>query len=350
MFTQVKARRLLGWTFISILLISTVALLQVGRTTIVSAQEGDEPDAEPTLLPPEGIEDNPNTPNEFLVSPKEESSVQSNGSSAVPIDIINIPASDTLVNSKVVLEHGQQYTLRVSGMFTWGGCDPITCPDGGPDYIRWADAGYLTDNHFHGFSDPFWSSFIYLEVNGSRLNFGDYRSDHVYNVPITGTGGRATLHIKDCSYCYPDNEGALRVEIFSGTETGGSAVPAKAFQQRGIPLTIANWGGESYGTPGYVVQPEDCGNTIEACGCRLTTWAMILDHFGAKHDFHTNPRELNNWLRANKGYSSGLYVHPRKVMEYAREETPIGPLGRGPKSPEEYHNTDLLSYLVEGCA
>ena len=46
---------------------------------------------------------------------------------------------------------GTIYTIRFSGLWVWGGCDSTHCPDGGPTYIRWGDAAFLTDDHFNHF-------------------------------------------------------------------------------------------------------------------------------------------------------------------------------------------------------
>jgi uncharacterized protein YvpB len=64
---------------------------------------------------------------------------------------------------------------------------------------------------------------------------------------------------------------------------------------------------------------EDTPETIAKWGCALTSAAMVVSYYGARQTGRTtNPRELNNWLKANSGYSGGS-IKWDKVAEFARD-------------------------------
>ncbi len=164
-----------------------------------------------------------NTTNQKIQNPASlDSSLSASG-----LETLFLPANGTTVQSSV-LENGQQYIIRISGTFIWGNCDKIACPNGGPDYKRYGDAGYLTDDHWKSFSDPSWSNIIYLNINGHRFIPDKYSSRHVYSLGLTGNGSPATFRINDCSYCYPDNSGFLTVEIKSVQKTPLILIPGIA--------------------------------------------------------------------------------------------------------------------------
>lgn len=127
-------------------------------------------------------------------------------------ETLTVPADGSSVQSQS-LESGATYTATISGTYVWGGCDPVNCPNGGPDYIREGDAAFLTDDHFASFADSFWSSFIYFEINGNKFTSEGFNPRHVYTTKMTGNGSPATFVIRDCSYCYPDNSGSLKVKL-----------------------------------------------------------------------------------------------------------------------------------------
>jgi len=257
------------------------------------------------------------------------------------LETLTIPTNGDLVPTSTALIAGTQYTIRLSGTWLWGGCDSVNCPEGGPDYLRWGDAAYLTDNHWVGFTSSTWTSIIYLEVNGSRANVSSYSSDHIYRLQITGDGSPVTFRIQDCGDCYGDNAGSLRAELLVDTDTEGFSFNVKHFQQRSMlpsPNEFGNWGPEPYGDP-KVANPII--DTIEEWGCSLTSWAMALDSWGSQYGFYTNPHELNKWLRKNKGYN-GLYVNPARVAQYAREKTERPYFYLGGQNPDDQKLHDLL--------
>jgi hypothetical protein len=241
------------------------------------------------------------------------------------VDVFTAPINNTVVQSNVILQQDVEYSILLSGMFLWGHCDPYNCPDAEPDYNRWGDAGFLSDAHFEPgmFSDPFWNDIIYLTINGIRPTFPTYNPDHLYIGQILGNGEKLTFYINDCYDCWGDNFGNLRIEIVEGYPNYADIIGVKPFQQRSLNLTYSDWGDDTYGDPDYVVKPNDCGSDIIHCGCRLTNWAMTIDHIGLSIGNHTNPGVLNEWLRNNDGYD-GLYVNSGKVLEYAYKVMGIG--------------------------
>ncbi len=204
-----------------------------------------------------------------------------------------------------VLEIGKVYTLRITGIFVWGGCDPAACPNGGPDYLRWRDAFYVTDDHFH---HQYNSSAGTLTLDGMKPSTPSYNPQHIYTLTVTGKGSSIILRIND-DCCYGDNYGSLRVEVLDQQEPDPIVLGTKPFPQKTIPLTSASWGEDIIGAP---------GGTDHFCtyGCFVTSWAMLLDYYGFSFNRHTSPRELNNWLKIHDGYT-GNYLYPKKSVEYA---------------------------------
>lgn len=64
---------------------------------------------------------------------------------------IVVPSDGSTVQSQSLI-NGVAYTVTISGTFIWGNCDPVTCPNDAPDYKRYGDAGYLTDDHWASFA------------------------------------------------------------------------------------------------------------------------------------------------------------------------------------------------------
>jgi hypothetical protein len=68
---------------------------------------------------------------------------------------------------------------------------------------------------------------------------------------------------------------------------------------------------------------------------------MLVDFWGWQFGVHTNPKELNAWLRANNGYI-GLHANPWKVAEYGRQLTSANFAFRGRKHYAAQRLRDLL--------
>lgn len=58
--------------------------------------------------------------------------------------------------------------------------------------------------------------------------------------------------------------------------------------------------------------------SIAAKGCLLTSWTMLINHFGASTEFSTDPQTLNQWLITHNGYDSAGFVINDAVAMYAR--------------------------------
>lgn len=112
--------------------------------------------------------------------------------------------------SSVVLDDDQDYIIRVSGTYTEG--DSIT-----------ADAKYSTrlpntiwtdrvqNYESHG------PSLLDLQIDGSSPDWGTYNPNHVYWLPVTGTGSPLNFSLHDI---YPSNNaGSLDVSIFKIVST-----------------------------------------------------------------------------------------------------------------------------------
>lgn len=69
--------------------------------------------------------------------------------------------------------------------------------------------------------------------------------------------------------------------------------------------------------------PDKCGNTIGGCGCAISSLAMVASGFGVTEGIDgtdINPRNLNNWLRENEGYTPNDSVLWGKALEYFSDE------------------------------
>lgn len=235
----------------------------------------------------------------------------------IPTDIIEtlyVPADGTIVKTNTILSSGQKYRLRITGSFIWGGCDINFCSDGSPDFIRWADGGgFLSDDHYQ---TQFKNNYIFLKINGYRVDIDHFEPSHMYEIGVTGSGSTISFQIMDGSYAYSDNSGALRIELVNEYVSVSQALGVKAYSQYSIPVLNAKWGGDQLGDPDTTTQAD----TICRWGCFLTSWAMMVDYYGFEINKPTNPRVLNNWLKDpdNDGYNHRSLI-PSKVVEYANE-------------------------------
>lgn len=75
------------------------------------------------------------------------------------------------------------------------------------------------------------------------------------------------------------------------------------------------WWNDTYGHPN---NENEAGNTMGRWGCNTTSHAMLVDYLADKNnvDFTTNPKLLNNYLRANSGYSTSDYLDYNAVTKY----------------------------------
>jgi hypothetical protein len=126
------------------------------------------------------------------------------------------------------------------------------------------------------------------------------------------------------------NTAIAKATFFNGGERGNTfTVDDFSFQSEQscqintVPLykqSDSQWGGDAYG--GSTANPWTINGktqTISTWGCALTSSAMIVSYYGLQQNgATTNPRELNNWLKANKGYSEGAILWG-KVAEFARD-------------------------------
>ncbi len=99
--------------------------------------------------------------------------------------------------------------------------------------------------------------------------------------------------------------------------TLGSASVASAAGGSSVSLDVpyfsqcdGRWGSDQMGTSDCIL--GDYQNWEISCGCAVTSVAMVLDYYGVEADdltynsyspHDTNPKDLNQWLRGNGGYS-----------------------------------------------
>jgi hypothetical protein len=178
----------------------------------------------------------------------------------------------------------REYRIEVSGVHHWGGCDPVSCPNGGGvctqpgncplpnggssaqcSYQRFGDAQYLTDDCWN---TVFGRSAIRLDVVGYEgVHWGDYNASHVYSLRVPAREGNGTaqfqFRFQDCQPCYPDNWGSLTVKIydaggpFFGSDT--SVRPDNDEFPIGAPPYDFYAGNVSNNDPDGVSGPITCG-------------------------------------------------------------------------------------------
>lgn len=174
----------------------------------------------------------------FLLIPEE--------ARAVPLQTLNVPANGTKVQS-TPLAAGNVYPVDVSGIYVFGNCNPMLCPQGAPDYLLKGDAAYLSDTNFTpgaGFINDK-NPNVYLEINGARASFdpSDYNFvNHLYHTKLLGNGSPATFAIHDT--IYTDNRGFLTAEIMTPSVSGVSPVGSSLFSWSAQAATVPE--------PGYL--------------------------------------------------------------------------------------------------
>jgi hypothetical protein len=315
-------------SFMVIPLIFSVFLFAGSMATTSGNADSPAPSPTPTFFPSGETDPESQLLQSDMLSPSYNLQSEAlNQFNPIAVQSLYVLANGNNSQTNFSLKQNTLYTIRVSGLWVWGGCDSYYCPGAGPTYIRYGDGAFLTDDHFYHFSDPSWSSFIYLEMNGGRIfpnNSNLYNSDHVYFYYTIGNGQKLTFKIRDCASCYGDNAGSLRVEIFEGYMSGGEKDHGvKIFTQMSHPNGVWSWGEDYMQSAPPDQQDTKCGQPAQSgetkfCtyGCLATSWAMLIDQWGLKYNFHTSPHELNKWLCENDGYYYGSNLRPHKTGEY----------------------------------
>jgi hypothetical protein len=105
-------------------------------------------------------------------------------------------------------------------------------------------------------------------------------------------------------------------DFFFESDEECSIVGVRLYRQGGT----AEWAGDDYG--GSVAKPwfhEGKRALIGEWSCALTSAAMVVSYHALRQgQATTTPRELNNWLRSNDGYSKGS-ISWERVAEFARD-------------------------------
>ena len=121
------------------------------------------------------------------------------------IDTVTIEVDGTVVDSVAVLQAGQTYLLRVSGVFQ------ITSAGALSDAEYWDNAGT--------FSDTVSGIDVGVAINDTVVDgnktphWGAYNASHIYEVNFVGTGAVIATMVHDGNLT--NNVGNLTLEIYS---------------------------------------------------------------------------------------------------------------------------------------
>lgn len=155
--------------------------------------------------------------------------------------------------------------------------------------------------------------------SGGGIPLGDYSIletfIYIERDPVTGRpvriDGRQAGWVNTTPICQNVTLRELETPIVYFGNVKGPTVPY--FSQKD-PV----WGQVEYDHAG-TFGPFFCGTTMAGCGCAVTSSAMVLKFHGVDKSPNgdaTNPQTLNNWLKANNGYSFGALKWP-SVATYA---------------------------------
>lgn len=124
------------------------------------------------------------------------------------LDTILVPGLGTPVQSRVTLEAGVTYELRVSGTFyIAGGVDPY----GDAEY--WDFANGARDKCDDGFTDAGLAIDDPTVDDDKQPHWGPYRPDHLYVTDFVGKGAPISATIHDVGPS--NNAGELTLEVWS---------------------------------------------------------------------------------------------------------------------------------------
>jgi hypothetical protein len=128
------------------------------------------------------------------------------------IEMLVVPSDGSVVTS-MVAEVGATYRLVASGVFKWGGCDLTACPGGAAcNFDRVGDAYHRSDDCWSSTTTGF--EYVSLYLDDEQIDWGEYRTDHVYTVERVGAGAGFQFRIGDCTSCFGDNSGQLQMHIY----------------------------------------------------------------------------------------------------------------------------------------
>ena len=118
----------------------------------------------------------------------------------VPLDVIIVPATGSIVQSAITLTQGVHYMAVVTGTYRYNVGEPG----------EFADAQYREDHH-----DEWTIRWNSVEFNGVGLDAAKLdRAAHRYVFFVAGNGEWLTLRIYDQPGTYGDNAGSLTVELY----------------------------------------------------------------------------------------------------------------------------------------
>jgi len=129
----------------------------------------------------------------------------------VLLETLTVPSDGSVVTTGRSYPSFKTFRIEVSGAYKWKDCEFLFCSGGG-DCV--GDAEYVTDNCWISQYDNLSGTDISLFLDGEDVNWGPFRSDHVYSILLNGKDGPFSFHINDCTSCYADNGGSLTVKIY----------------------------------------------------------------------------------------------------------------------------------------
>lgn len=180
-------------------------------------------------------------------------------------------------NSETLIVHFADGTNAVTSQHEYSGLVTITVSDiGQASGTQYSDAFYLLTDHYGNPIDPVHPTVYYnwvLWINGQHAEnlipgrqVPSYQGDHTYTFEINAPGGYLTFGVGDVGT--GDNTGSYTVNLNSSSS---DSVPF--FSQRD-----SRWINHPLRTTG--VCSLYC-STIGACGCTLTSAAMLFAYYGA---------------------------------------------------------------------
>jgi len=130
------------------------------------------------------------------------------GPTLVLLEELTVPATGGTVTSTVSLTNGATYWLEASGTFFAG--DNL---EADAEYSRRLPDGPWQDlvSHYENEGE----GLLELKVNGSFVEWGPFNPNHVYMIPMVGTGAPVQFDFEIHDIYYTNNSGNLTARIYA---------------------------------------------------------------------------------------------------------------------------------------
>ena len=135
---------------------------------------------------------------------------------------------------------------------------------------------------------------------------------------ISGSGEFVSFHSSAEDLVADDTNGTFDVFVYHNLNELEIIYQLPNFGESGKPFkqTDQRWAGDAYG---WNTETDNRPRyTIGNYGCNMTVGAMIANYYARRQgkQFHTDPGDLNTWLRANHGYDEAMTKQP-SIITYA---------------------------------